>query len=122
MIMVAPRMIGDALRILFLAGKRAPCFVDVHRDPSGEAWAIALAAKAIGCARAGALQVSMEHETWMDLLTELGVWPLILSVFLSAYELQVEVGIPPEAVVLELYASKVPAEVMERAAEMGIFE
>jgi len=122
-IMVAPRMIGDALRSLFLAGKGAPCFVDVHRDPSGEAWANALAvAKAIGCIRAGALQVSLEHETWMDLLTELGVWPLILSVFLSAYELQVEVGIPPEAVLLELYASKEPAEVMERAAEMGIFE
>ena len=47
---------------------------------------------------------------------------LITNVFLSAYELQVEVGIPPEAVVLELDASKVPAEVMERAVEMGIFE
>ena len=58
----------------------------------------------------------------MDLLTELGVWPLILSVFLSAYELQVEAGTPPEAVLLELYASKEPAEVMERAADMGIFE
>jgi ketol-acid reductoisomerase len=122
-IMVAPRMIGEALRSLFLAGKGAPCFVDVYRDASGEAWTNALAvSKAIGCTRAGALQVSMEHETWMDLLTELGVWPLILSVFLSAYELQVEAGIPPEAVVLELYGSKEPAEVMERAAEMGIFE
>ncbi len=64
----------------------------------------------------------MEHETYMDLLTELGVWPLIINVFLSAYELQVEAGIPPEAVLLELYASKEPAEVMERVAEMGIFE
>ncbi|HZC19501.1 MAG TPA: ketol-acid reductoisomerase [Rubrobacteraceae bacterium] len=122
-IMVAPRMIGEALRSLFTEGKGAPCFVDAHRDASGNAWEDCLAvARAIGCTRSGALQVSMEQETWMDLLTELGVWPLILSVFLSAYELQVEAGIPPEAVLLELYASKEPAEVMERAAEMGIFE
>ena len=122
-IMVAPRMIGEALRSLFVDGKGAPCFVDVHRDASGSAWEDCLAiAKAIGCTRTGALRVSMEHETYMDLLTELGVWPLILSVFLSAYELQVEAGIPPEAVLLELYASKEPAEIMERAAEMGIFE
>jgi ketol-acid reductoisomerase len=122
-IMVAPRMIGDALRNLFVDGKGAPCFVDVHQDASGEAWEDCLAlAKAIGCTRSGALRVSMEHETYMDLLTELGVWPLIISVFLSAYELQVDAGIPPEAVLLELYASKEPAEVMERAADMGIFE
>ncbi len=64
----------------------------------------------------------MEHETYIDLLTELGVWPLIINVFLSAYELQVEADIPPEAVLLELYAFKEPTEVMERAADMGIFE
>jgi ketol-acid reductoisomerase len=122
-IMVAPRMIGEALRNLYLEGKGAPCFVDAHYDASGGAWEDTLAiAKAIGCTRAGALRVSMEHETWMDLLTELGAWPLILSVFLSAYELQVEAGVPPEAVLLELYASKEPVEVMERAADMGIFE
>lgn len=122
-IMVAPRMIGDALRNLYLEGRGAPCFVDAHQDASGGAWEDCLAiARAIGCTRAGALRVSMEHETWMDLLTELGVWPLILSVFLSAYELQVGAGIPPEAVLFELYASKEPAEVMERAADLGIFE
>jgi ketol-acid reductoisomerase len=122
-IMVAPRMIGEALRSLFVDGKGAPCFVDASRDASSNAWEDCLAiAKAIGCTRAGALRVSMEHETYMDLLTEQGVWPLILSVFLSAYELQVEAGIPPEAVLLELYASKEPAEVMERAAEMGLFD
>jgi ketol-acid reductoisomerase len=122
-VMVAPRMIGEALRSLYLKGDGAPCFVDVHHDASGAAWDDCLAiAKAIGCTRAGALRVSMEQETWMDLLTELGVWPLILSVFLSAYELQVEAGIPPEAVLLEMYASKEPAEIMERIADMGLFE
>lgn len=122
-IMVAPRMVGDAFRNLFIAGKGAPCFVDVHRDASGHAWEDALAiAKAIGCTRAGALEVSMEHETWMDLTAEQAIWPLILGVLLSAYEVQIEAGLPPEAVLLELYASKEPAEIMELVAEHGIFE
>ena len=40
---------------------------------------------------------------------------------MSAYELQVEAGIPPEAVLLEMYVSKEPAEIMERVAEVGLF-
>jgi ketol-acid reductoisomerase len=122
-IMVAPRMFGQGLWNLFVEGKGAPCFVDVHQDASGSAWDDCLAlAKAIGCTRAGALRVSMEHETWMDLLAEQGIWPLLMGVFLSAYELQVEAGIPPEAVLLEMYVSKEPAEIMDRIAEVGLFE
>ena len=37
-VMVAPRMVGDAFRRLYEAGKGAPCFVDVSQDASGEAW------------------------------------------------------------------------------------
>lgn len=122
-IMVAPRMFGEGVRDLYLEGKGAPCFVDAHQDASGGAWEDSLAlAKAIGCTRAGALRVSMEHETWMDLLAEQGIWPLLIGVFLSAYELQVEAGIPPEAVLLEMYVSKEPAEILERVADEGIFE
>ncbi len=122
-VMVAPRMIGDGVRSLYLEGKGAPCFVDAHRDASGHAWDDCLAlAKAIGCTRGGALRVTMEEETYMDLLAEQGTWPLVLAVFLSAFEVQVEAGLPPEAVLLELYASKEPAEVMERVADTGIFE
>ncbi len=96
--------------------------MDVHRDASGGAWEDCLAlAKAVGCTRTGALRVSMEHEAWMDLLAEQGIWPLFMGIFLSAYELQVEAGIPPEAVLLEMYVSKEPAEIMGRVAEEGIF-
>lgn len=122
-IMVAPRMIGEGVRSLYVEGKGAPCFVDAHTDASGNAWEDCLAlTRAIGGTRAGALRVSMKHETYMDLLAEQGTWPLILGVLLSAYELQVEAGLPPEAVLLELYVSKEPAEIMERVADSGIFE
>ena len=106
----------------YLAGRQ---WGTVREDysASGNAWEDCLAlARAVGCTRAGAVRVSMEEETYMDLLAEQGTWPLILGVLLSAYELQVEAGLPPEAVLLELYASKEPAEIMERVADTGIFE
>ncbi|MBA4115177.1 MAG: hypothetical protein H0X71_01810 [Rubrobacter sp.] len=38
--------------------------MNVHQDASGGAWEDCLAlARVIGCTRAGALRVSMEHET-----------------------------------------------------------
>lgn len=122
-VMIAPRMVGDAFRRLYEAGKGAPCFVDVNQDASGEAWEDCLAlAKALGCTRAGALAVTFEQETHMDLMAEQGVWPLIWGVLFSAFEVEVEAGLPPEAVVLELYASGEPAEMFEMAANMGLVE
>lgn len=122
-VMVAPRMVGDAFRRLYEAGKGAPCFVDVNQDASGEAWETCLAlAKALGCTRAGALGVTFEQETHMDLMAEQGVWPLIWGVLYSAFEVQVEAGLPPEAVVLELYGSGEPAEMFEMAADRGLVE
>ena len=96
--------------------------MDAHQRACGAAWENCLAlASVIGCTRAGALRVSIEHETWMDLLAEQGMCSLFMGVFLSAYELQVEAGIPPEAVLLEMYVPKEPAEIMERVAEVGLF-
>lgn len=122
-VMIAPRMVGDAFRRLYEAGKGAPCFVDVNQDASGEAWEDCLAlAKALGCTRAGALAVTFEQETHMDLMAEQGVWPLIWGVLYSAFEVEVEAGLPPEAVVLELYGSGEPAEMFEMAANRGLVE
>lgn len=121
--LVAPRMVGDPLRRLYLSGEGAPCFVDVGQDASGEAWDDCLAlAKAIGCTKAGALPVTFEQETHMDLIAEQGVWPLIWAVFYSAFEVEVEAGLPPEAVVLELYASGEPSEMLEMASSRGLVE
>lgn len=122
-VMIAPRMVGDPFRRLYEAGKGAPCFVDVNQDASGEAWKTCLAlAKALGCTKAGALGVTFEQETRMDLMAEQGVWPLIWGVLYSAFEVQVEAGLPQEAVVLELYGSGEPAEMFEMAADRGLME
>lgn len=58
----------------------------------------------------------------MDLIAEQGVWPLIWSVLYSAFEVEAEAGLPPEAVVLELYASGEPSEMLEMAASRGLVE
>lgn len=122
-IMVAPRMIGQAVRDRYMARDGFPAFIDVHQDHSGRAEVTALAlAKAIGALRTGSIQVSFAQEAWMDLLTEQAVWPLIMKVLVSAFHAQVAEGLPPEAVLLELYLSKEPAEILDRAADIGLFE
>lgn len=122
-VMVAPRMIGQAVRDLYVQGDGFPAFIDVHHDATGKALSMALAiAKAIGALRTGSLKVSFAQEAWMDLLTEQAVWPLIMKVMEAAFAVQVEAGLPPEAVLLELYLSREPAEVFAHAAEIGLFK
>lgn len=122
-VMVAPRMIGEAVRQRFVDNLGFPAFVDVYQDSTGHALETTLAiAKGIGALRQGSLEVTFAHEAWMDLLTEQAVWPLILTVVDQAFRIQVDAGLPPEAVLTELYLSKEPAEVFMRAADLGIFD
>jgi len=122
-IMVAPRMIGKGVRELFLSGEGAPAFVGVHQDASGEAFAIALAlCKAIGATRKGAIEVTFQDETFLDLMAEQATWPIIYNVFLEAFKLEVEMGHPEEAVLMEMYLSKEPAVMLEKAADIGFFK
>lgn len=122
-IMVAPRMIGEGVRECYLKGVGFPSFIAVEQDATGKAKEIALAiAKAIGSTRRGAIEVSFKDETFMDLMAEQATWPLILSVLTEVFRFQVEQGIPEEAVLMELYVSKEPAVMLEKMAEMGLFQ
>lgn len=122
-IMVGPRMIGEGVRELFQSGEGFPSFIAVEQDSSGSAWPIALAiAKAIGSTKKGAIQVSFNDETYLDLMTEQATLPLIYAVFTEAYSYLVEMGHPEEAVLMELYLSKEPAVLLEKAAEFGLFK
>jgi len=121
-IMVAPRMIGDGVRNLFLEKKGYPAYVAIEQDASGKARAIALAlAKSMGATRIGSMEVSFKDETMMDLLAEQAIWPMILSVLTESFKFQVEKGHPSEASLVELYMSKEPAYMLEKMAEMGIY-
>ena len=122
-VMVAPRMIGDGVRNLFLQNKGYPAFLAVEQDASGSARQIALAlAKAIGATKKGTIEVTFKDETMLDLLAEQAIWPMILSVLTEAHLFEVEKGHPAEASLVELYISRESAYMFEKMAEDGLYK
>ncbi|KAF8168138.1 hypothetical protein B0H34DRAFT_792778 [Crassisporium funariophilum] len=119
-VMVAPRMIGSSVRSLYQKGKGFPCFVSVEQDGSKSGLPIALAlSRAIGATKAGAIASSAREETAMDLLAEQALWPNIIMLFREAFSVLKEAGCSDEALCYEMWMSKEPAEIFERAAEEG---
>ncbi|MCC8162074.1 MAG: ketol-acid reductoisomerase [Lachnospiraceae bacterium] len=121
-VMAAPRMLGQGVREMYLSGEGYPAFVAVAQDASGMALEYGKAiCKAIGATRKGAIEGKIDDETFLDLMTELGVLPLVYKVFAEAFRLEVEMGHPEEAVLTEAYLSKEMAFLWEQAAERGLF-
>ena len=122
-IMVAPRMIGQGVRETYENGTGFPTFVVVQQDATGQAKDIALGlAKAMGSTRAGAIEVTFNEETYLDLMSEQAVWPLIMNVMNEAFKLFTEKGFSEEAILTELYLSKEPAVMLEKMADVGLFK
>ncbi|EJD04103.1 IlvN-domain-containing protein [Fomitiporia mediterranea MF3/22] len=122
-VMVAPRMIGSSVRSLYEKGKGFPCFVSVEQDGAGKAQEIALAiSRGIGATKAGAIESSVREETAMDLLAEQALWPNIISLFQQAFSVLKDAGCSDEALCYEMWMSKEPAEIFERAAEDGFIQ
>lgn len=122
-VMVAPRMIGDGVRNLFISKEGYPAFMAVHQDYSGKAKEIALAlAKAIGATLKGAIEVSFDDETYLDLMAEQAIWPMVISIFHEAFRYEISKGHSKEAVLTELLISKEAAYMCEKMADLGIFK
>jgi len=122
-VMVAPRMIGQAVRETYESGEGAPALVGVEQDATGDAWERALAlAKGIGATRSGAIESSFEQETIVDLLSEQAMAPVLFTAMQTKYRLELEAGIPPEIILTELYLSKESAHTHEKMAELGLVE
>ncbi len=126
-VMVAPRMIGAGILELHRQGRGYPVLIGVERDRSGRAWdyavAIAVGIGAVGRPGGIGVKVTARHEALIDLLDEHTNWPLVLASFMAFFEVATRTyGVPPEAVLLELYASGEMAEVARRMAELGAFE
>jgi ketol-acid reductoisomerase len=122
-IMVAPRTIGREVRNAFERGGGVNADIDVRQDFSGAAWATTLAiAKGIGCTRAGAFHTSFGVEAELDLFSEQALWPALFECLLTAYDVLIEKGYPPEAVALEIYASGEAADIFRAMAQKGMFE
>lgn len=120
-IMIAPRMIGPAVRETYESGEGAPALVAVEQDASGRAWDRTLAlAKGIGATRSGAIESSFDQETMVDLLSEQAMGPILFNAMLAKYEVELEAGIPPEIILTELYLSGEAAHTRQKMAEMGL--
>ncbi|BFZ60905.1 hypothetical protein YB2330_001957 [Saitoella coloradoensis] len=122
-VMVAPRMIGVSVRSRYVSGQGFPCFISVEQDGTGSAHQICLAlARAIGATKAGAITSSAREETAMDLFAEQGLWPKIIACFREAFSVLKEAGCSDEALCYEMWMSKEPAEIFEKAADEGFFK
>jgi ketol-acid reductoisomerase len=122
-VMVAPRMIGPGVRDTYVEGRGFPSFVGDHQDATGRALARMLAlAKGMGSTRAGCIAMSLHDEASLDLFTEQGFGPAFGQVMMSAVNLLVEKGYPPEAVLLELLLSGELEYTFGKMREVGFME
>ncbi len=122
-VMIAPRMIGRGVRLAYERGDPFYSYISVERDASGRAWETVLAlAEGIGALRGGALEISAREEAIIDLYMEQGFGAIFGRLVFETLATAVEAGLPPEAMVLELYLSGEMAETMQAMADLGFVD
>ena len=121
--LLAPRMMGAAVRELYQKGLGFPSFLSLEQDATGQGWPVLCAlAKAIGSLRVGAIEISATQEAHLDLFVEQTVGPDLASAILTAFQVGVEAGLPPEALVLELYMSGEMGKSFQAMGDLGFFQ
>ena len=122
LLLCAPRMPGPYVRNRFLAGSGVPAYVNVEHDATGRAKQRLFAlAKALGFTRAGALEVSAATEAELDHFSEHFTYPFVFYGLQVAVEELVKAGYPPEIAVMESYGSGELGQVLQKAAEIGLW-
>ena len=121
-LLVAPRMSGLAARTRYLDGKGFWACVGVEADHSGRARQRMLGlAEALGAASARVFEMSARTEATLDLFVEQALGPLLGMAIMVAFEVGQEAGIPPEALIMEMYMSGEMETVFEGFRETGFF-
>jgi ketol-acid reductoisomerase len=119
-LLLAPRMLGAEVRRTFLEGSGYLSYLSVERDASGTARRRLLAlALAAGSLRRGALELDAAKEALLDLFVEQSVGAYLGTALQLGFQVGVEAGLPPEALVLELYMSGELARTIQTFAEAG---
>jgi ketol-acid reductoisomerase len=122
MLLLAPRMGGEHIRERFLNNQGFLAYVSVEQDASGKAWNRLLGvAQAMGVLQAGALELDARREADLDLFVEQTLGAAVGVAVMSAFNLGMEAGIPPEALVLEMYMSGEMETVFQAFREKGFF-
>ncbi len=122
-VMVAPRMTGNMVRMLYEQGKGAIAQFAVHQDASGHARERVLAlCRGIGLTRGGVFESSFREEAELDLFAEQVIWAGLTAWFVECFEIGVADGFSPELMVMELYASGEASEILGAMARNGFFK
>lgn len=122
--LIAPRTVGAKIRPRF-AAENAPyySFVAVASDASRHAWDTVLAvALALGALRGGAIEINFEQESELNLFIQQAILPAVHHVMMTAAELLLQNGYPPEAAFTDLYLSGKFTEHLQEAAKTGLME
>jgi ketol-acid reductoisomerase len=121
-LLLAPRMGGEHIRERFLDQEGFFAYISVEQEASGKAWKRLLGlAGAVGTLRAGALELDARREADLDLFIEQALGAAVGVAIMSAFTLGVEAGIPPEAMVMEMYMSGEMETVFQAFREKGFF-
>jgi ketol-acid reductoisomerase len=124
-VMVAPRMIGSSVRRLYVEDKGFPSLLAVGQNYTGKAETKMLAiADAIGTFKQGGFGVisSFKEETLLDLLSEQTWAGALIYLFFAYYDVALELGASPEAIITELYASGELSEIAEAMEKEGLIK
>jgi ketol-acid reductoisomerase len=120
-LLLAPRMIGVGVRERYLTEEGFYCFIGVHQDTSGNASKVLLALTwGIGGLVKPAIEVSFKQEATLDLFNEQAFGPAFGRVLLNAISILVDNGLPPEAVLVEMYMSEEMAYTYRKMAQVGL--
>ena len=121
-LLLAPRMAGENARQRYLDRQGFFACVSVEQEASGRAWKRLLGlADAVGVLWAGALELSARQEADLDLFIEQTMGAVIGVAILTAFSVGVEAGIPPEALVMEMYMSEEMETVFRSFRELGFY-
>ncbi len=119
--MIAPRTIGAAVRSRYLGGNGFYSFIGAGHDATGTTMETLLAlALAMGSLQAGAIEMSMEQEAQLDLFVQQAILPAFHHVMTTAADVLLEVGYPPEAVMMDLIISGEFTDYLWRASQRGL--
>ena len=121
-LLLAPRMAGENARQRYKDRRGFFAYISVEQDASGKGWARLLGlARASGVLWSGALELDARREADLDLFIEQTLGAAVGVAIMSAFSLGVEAGIPPEALVMEMYMSQEMETVWRSFREKGFF-
>ncbi|MBV9365935.1 MAG: ketol-acid reductoisomerase, partial [Solirubrobacterales bacterium] len=121
--LVAPKGPGHLVRRQYLEGSGVPGLVAVDQDPTGNAFALALAyAKGIGCTRGGVIETTFKDETETDLFGEQAVLcGGVTELVRAGYETLVDAGYDPRLAYFEcLHELKLIVDLMYEKGIAGM--